>query len=139
MFAVQSGASHVIAIDQSKVIYKAIEIARYSKNCTILISIICHYKICIIYITTLFCYYFSFNYFRENGFLDKITFIRGQVEEVQLPTDKVDIIISEWMGYFLLFESMLSTVLYARDNWLKDRTQSGRSQPCPHFLIDCNS
>ena len=31
---------------------------------------------------------------------------------------KVDIIISEWMGYFLLYESMLDTVLYARDHYL---------------------
>jgi protein arginine N-methyltransferase 1 len=41
------------------------------------------------------------------------------VEEVQLPVDKVDIIISEWMGYFLLYEAMLDTVLFARDKWLK--------------------
>jgi len=33
--------------------------------------------------------------------------------------DKVDIIISEWMGYFLIFESMLDTVLFARDKWLQ--------------------
>ncbi len=32
---------------------------------------------------------------------------------------QVDIIISEWMGYFLLYESMLDTVLYCRDKWLK--------------------
>lgn len=31
---------------------------------------------------------------------------------------KVDIIISEWMGYCLLYETMLPTVLYARDKWL---------------------
>lgn len=31
----------------------------------------------------------------------------------------MDIIISEWMGYCLLYESMLGTVLYARDKWLK--------------------
>ena len=31
---------------------------------------------------------------------------------------EVDVIISEWMGYFLLFESMLDTVLWARDRWL---------------------
>jgi hypothetical protein len=30
------------------------------------------------------------------------------MEEVNLPFPKVDIIISEWMGYFLLYESMLS-------------------------------
>ena len=47
-----------------------------------------------------------------------ITLIKGKVEEVELPFPKVDIIISEWMGYFLLYESMLDTVLYARDKWL---------------------
>lgn len=30
----------------------------------------------------------------------------------------MDIIISEWMGYFLLYESMLDTVIWARDKWL---------------------
>jgi len=50
---------------------------------------------------------------------DRITLIKGKVEEVELPVEKVDIIISEWMGYFLLYESMLSTVLFARDKWLK--------------------
>ena len=34
--------------------------------------------------------------------------------------EKVDIIISEWMGYCLFYESMLETVLYARDKWLKE-------------------
>jgi len=53
-----------------------------------------------------------------NGFADKIELIRGKVEDVKLPVEKVDIIISEWMGYFLLYESMLDTVLYARDKWL---------------------
>lgn len=42
-----------------------------------------------------------------------------QVEEVTLPVEKVDIIISEWMGYCLFYESMLDTVLYARDKWLQ--------------------
>lgn len=51
---------------------------------------------------------------------DKITLIRGKVESVELPVEKVDIIISEWMGYFLLFESMLDTVLYARDKYLAE-------------------
>ena len=53
-----------------------------------------------------------------NGFSDKITLLQGKMEEVVLPFPKVDIIISEWMGYFLLYESMLDTVLYARDNYL---------------------
>lgn len=53
-----------------------------------------------------------------NGFSDKITLLRGKLEDVKLPFPKVDIIISEWMGYFLLYESMLDTVLYARDKYL---------------------
>jgi len=40
------------------------------------------------------------------------------MEEIKLPVDHVDIIISEWMGYFLLYESMLDTVLFARDKYL---------------------
>lgn len=53
-----------------------------------------------------------------NGFSDVITVIKGKVEEIDFPVRKVDIIISEWMGYFLLYENMLDTVLYARDKWL---------------------
>lgn len=53
-----------------------------------------------------------------NGYADKITLIQGRIEDIQLPVDKVDIIVSEWMGYFLLYESMLDTVIYARDKWL---------------------
>ncbi|KAH9929499.1 S-adenosyl-L-methionine-dependent methyltransferase [Epithele typhae] len=54
-----------------------------------------------------------------NGLKDKITLVKGKLEEVTLPFDKFDIIISEWMGYFLLYESMLDTVLLARDKYLK--------------------
>lgn len=54
-----------------------------------------------------------------NGFGEKITLIKAKMEEVELPVPFVDIIVSEWMGYFLLYESMLNTVLYARDKWLK--------------------
>ena len=57
-----------------------------------------------------------------NGMSDRITLLQGKMEEVVLPCDKVDIIISEWMGYFLLYESMLDTVLYARDNYLAKGT-----------------
>jgi len=56
---------------------------------------------------------------KENGLQDQITILKGKMEEIKLPVDKVDIIISEWMGYFLLYEAMLDTVLYARDKYLK--------------------
>ncbi|KAL9288552.1 Protein arginine N-methyltransferase 1.1 [Arabidopsis thaliana] len=55
---------------------------------------------------------------KANGFSDVITVLKGKIEEIELPTPKVDVIISEWMGYFLLFENMLDSVLYARDKWL---------------------
>ena len=54
-----------------------------------------------------------------NGLSGVISVLHGKMEEVVLPVDKVDIIISEWMGYFLLFESMLPSVLYARDKYLR--------------------
>lgn len=57
---------------------------------------------------------------KDNGFENVITLLKGKVEDVVLPDgiEKVDIIISEWMGYALFYESMLSTVLVARDKWL---------------------
>lgn len=55
----------------------------------------------------------------NNGFGDKITCLRGKVEEVSLPVDSVDIIVSEWMGYCLLYEAMLDSVIWARDKYLK--------------------
>ncbi|KAJ3161175.1 Protein arginine N-methyltransferase 3 [Geranomyces michiganensis] len=55
---------------------------------------------------------------KENGLENVITFVQGKIEEVQLPVDTVDIIVSEWMGYFLLYEGMLDSVLTARDRWL---------------------
>ena len=33
-----------------------------------------------------------------NGLADKVTIIRGKIEEITLPVEKVDVIISEWMG-----------------------------------------
>ncbi|XP_022291518.2 protein arginine N-methyltransferase 3-like isoform X1 [Crassostrea virginica] len=83
MFAARAGARKVIGVDQSEIVYQAMDIVR------------------------------------ENGLDSVVTLIKGRVEDVDLPVDKVDIIISEWMGYFLLFESMLDSVLYARDKYLQ--------------------
>ena len=47
-----------------------------------------------------------------------ITLIKGKMEDVKLPVDQVDVIVSEWMGYCLFYESMLDTVICARDKWL---------------------
>ena len=103
MFCAQAGAKHVYGIDCSSIIDQA----------RIIIE--------------------------KNGFGNVITLIKGKVEDVELPFPPpsnsnitkeeigeknetnlkfVDIIVSEWMGYFLLYESMLDTVLFARDKWL---------------------
>ena len=52
-------------------------------------------------------------------FAPAITLVKGKLEDTELPIQQFDIIISEWMGYFLLYESMLDTVLEARDRYLK--------------------
>jgi len=57
---------------------------------------------------------------KENKMENIITIVSGKVEEVDLPVPEVDIIISEWMGYCLYYESMLDTVLFARDKWLAE-------------------
>ena len=62
--------------------------------------------------------YHAMDVVRENKLDHIVTLKRGMVEEIDLDLKQVDIIISEWMGYFLLFESMLDTVLFARDKWL---------------------
>ncbi|XP_076806744.1 protein arginine N-methyltransferase 6-like [Clavelina lepadiformis] len=54
-----------------------------------------------------------------NGLQDQIDVIQGVMEDITLP-EKVDVIVSEWMGYCLLYESMLTSVISARDKWLKE-------------------
>ena len=47
----------------------------------------------------------------ENGLGDVIEVIHGRVEEVTLPVSSVDILVSEWMGFYLLHEAMLHSVI----------------------------
>jgi protein arginine N-methyltransferase 1 len=44
----------------------------------------------------------------KNGFSDIIQVFHCKVEDVVLPVNKVDVIVSEWMGVFLLFVSKIS-------------------------------
>jgi predicted RNA methylase len=55
---------------------------------------------------------------KDNHFEGVIQVIKGRLEDITLPVPQVDIIISEWMGYCLLYESMLSSIIEARDKWL---------------------
>ncbi|XP_073130283.1 probable protein arginine N-methyltransferase 6 [Henckelia pumila] len=55
---------------------------------------------------------------KANKFSETITVLHGRIEDVEI-NEKVDVIVSEWMGYMLLYESMLGSVISARDRWLK--------------------
>lgn len=59
----------------------------------------------------------------RNGMSDKITLVKGRLEDVKLPLidEEVDVIVSEWMGYGLYFENMLSSIIYARDTYLSSK------------------
>lgn len=55
-----------------------------------------------------------------NDLREKVEIIEGKVEDMDsIRGAPFDVIVSEWMGYGLFFESMLDTVLYARDKYLK--------------------
>lgn len=101
MFAAKAGAKRVYAVDNSEVIEKARQIVK------------------------------------DNKLDEQIQCLHGRVESITLPTSqvtngtskgkeatginetKVDLIVSEWMGYGLLYESMLDSVLHARDRFLR--------------------
>lgn len=108
LFAVQSGAKMVVAVDAAKDTIRVAEKVAHS-----------------------------------NKLGEKIHFVCGKLEDLDLfvaknkvfsvskndlpPKDSVpfkcDVIISEWMGYCLLYESMLYTIFDARDRFLK--TENG--------------
>uniref|UniRef100_A0A2K6UBW6 Protein arginine methyltransferase 2 n=1 Tax=Saimiri boliviensis boliviensis TaxID=39432 RepID=A0A2K6UBW6_SAIBB len=66
----------------------------------------------------------------QNGFADIITVFQQKVEDVVLP-EKVDVLVSEWMGTCLLFEFMIESILRTGSSgppWL-------RCTLCPAVLI----
>ncbi|XP_017057629.1 protein arginine N-methyltransferase 1 [Drosophila ficusphila] len=81
IFASKAGAARVVGIDNSEIVYTAMDIVRKNK-------------------------------------IDNVQLIKGRLEDTDLPEEKYDIIISEWMGYFLLYESMLDSIIYAREHHL---------------------
>ncbi|EPS67551.1 hypothetical protein M569_07221, partial [Genlisea aurea] len=55
---------------------------------------------------------------RVNNLSEIVVVLHGRVEDVEI-SEKVDVIVSEWMGYMLFYESMLESVIVARERWLK--------------------
>ncbi len=54
----------------------------------------------------------------RNGLQDVVECIDGVAEEIELP-EKVDVIVSEWMGMFALTEAMFASVVRATERHLK--------------------
>lgn len=68
-----------------------------------------------------------------NGYGDKMTVVQGKIEEIELP-EKVDIIISEPIGFLLVHERMLESYVIARDRFLKP---DGLMMPTTGSIILC--
>lgn len=47
----------------------------------------------------------------KNGWSTIITVFKGKMEEIELP-EKVDVIISEWMGSFLIFVGLSNFIFF---------------------------
>jgi len=54
----------------------------------------------------------------DNGFEDRIRVLQEDMADVELP-EKVDVIVSEWLGGYGFDENLLPIVILARDRWLK--------------------
>lgn len=102
LFAAKAGASRVVAVDGSaKMASVATQVA---KNNGLL-------------------YDENVKAEQKQGSAQVICIVHTKAEElnqkIQVPQNGFDVLVSEWMGYCLLYESMLSSVLYARDHFLK--------------------
>ncbi|KAL6596932.1 hypothetical protein ACP70R_047066 [Stipagrostis hirtigluma subsp. patula] len=101
LFAAKAGASRVVAVDGSaKMASVATQVAKnngllYDENMQV----------------------------QQKQGSQVISVVHTKAEElnhkIQIPPNGFDVLVSEWMGYCLLYESMLSSVLYARDHFLK--------------------
>lgn len=58
---------------------------------------------------------------KDNQLESRIEVFHGRIEDFRLPdeVERVDVIVSEFMGFYLLHEGMLDSVLFARDKFLK--------------------
>lgn len=63
--------------------------------------------------------HYTMEIIRANKFEDVIVAVKKPIEDDRMPFVEVDVIVSEWMGYFLLFEGMLDSLIHARDGYLK--------------------
>lgn len=70
----------------------------------------------------------------DNGYSDVITVISGQIDKVDIPVKEVDVILSFWVGKCIFYKSLIGSVIYARDKWLK---KGGKIFPDKAALFVC--
>ncbi|TMW41424.1 hypothetical protein DOY81_013496 [Sarcophaga bullata] len=63
--------------------------------------------------------YYTQQVVEANGYSEIIKVIKGKITEIELPVPVVDVIVSDWMGNALLYETSCQDVIFARDKWLK--------------------
>ncbi|KAF5733646.1 arginine N-methyltransferase family protein [Tripterygium wilfordii] len=99
LFAAQAGASRVIAVEASeKMAAVATQIAKDNG----------------------FWRSQSTDSNQSTGVLEVVHSMAEDLHKsIQIQPNSIDVLVSEWMGYCLLYESMLNSVLFARDRWLK--------------------
>ncbi|KAL8153804.1 hypothetical protein V2J09_011564 [Rumex salicifolius] len=96
IFCAQAGAKRVYAIDASDIAVQANEVIK-ANNLSATVKVL-------------------------HGRVEVELNISDICEECKIDVEideEVDVIVSEWMGYMLLYESMLGSVITARDRWLK--------------------
>jgi protein arginine N-methyltransferase 1 len=54
----------------------------------------------------------------RNHYADQIEVIPRAMEDAEIP-EQVDVVLSDWMGYCLFFETMLPSVILARDRFMR--------------------
>lgn len=63
---------------------------------------------------------------QSNGFASVACVLEGRIEELagvvdaELGSQRVDVLVSEWMGFMLVCEDMFQSVAFARDRWLAE-------------------
>ncbi|KAM0903188.1 hypothetical protein ACQ4PT_018815 [Festuca glaucescens] len=111
LFAAKAGASRVVAVDGSaKMASVATQVGHSPPWCSL------QKKNGLLYDENVEAE-------QKQGSAQVISVVHTKAEElnekIQVPQNGFDVLVSEWMGYCLLYESMLSSVLYARDHFLK--------------------
>ena len=128
IFAAMAGAKKVYAVEATDMAKSARKLVEANKVFfLLLLLLVCFFRgvfLCVLLCVSVFVARVVLIITQQNQNQNQnkqlshaVEVIQGTVETVELP-EKVDIIISEWMGYFLLRESMLDSVLLARDRFL---------------------